>query len=147
MLLLLAGGLVLSCLAYCGRCLGVFWRETGGRRRGRVGLHMQTVFARRGRESPAGGFQKACGRWLLFWAKARQCSQASSNRVCWWWSVDGRCWRRTRSDFLPWLMLYIMIVRMSKASKPHDHQLHKEQDENRHKADTLHPRVLCDRPC
>ena len=136
---------MLSCLAYCGRCLGAFWRERGGRRQGRVGLHMQTVFARRGRESPAGGFQKACGRWLLCRTKARQCSQASSNQVCWWWSVNGRCWRMR--DDLPWLMLYIMVVRMSKASESHDHQLHKEQDEDRHKADTLHPRVLCDRSC
>ena len=46
---------------------------------------------------------------------------------------------------IPWLVFYVMIVRMSKASKSHDHQLHKEQDEDRHETDTLHPWVLCDR--
>ena len=46
---------------------------------------------------------------------------------------------------IPWLVFYVMIVRMSKASKSHDHQLHKEQDEDRHEADALYPWVLCDR--
>lgn len=43
-------------------------------------------------------------------------------------------------------MLYIMIVRVSKASKSHDHQLHKEEDEDGHEADALHPWVFRDRP-
>jgi hypothetical protein len=48
-------------MAYHDRCLDVFWRERDGRRQERVGRHMQTAFARRGRVSPAVGFQKACG--------------------------------------------------------------------------------------
>jgi hypothetical protein len=48
---------------------------------------------------------------------------------------------------IPWLMLYIMVMRMSKASESHDHQLNEEEDEDRHETDALHPRVLCDRPC
>jgi hypothetical protein len=53
----------------------------------------------------------------------------------------GRC-----GNNIPWLVLDIMIVGMSKASESHDHQLHKEQGEDGHEADTLHPWVLCDRP-
>jgi hypothetical protein len=48
-------------IAYCGWCLGVSWRERGGRRLGRVGPHMQMAFAHQGQASPAVGFQKACG--------------------------------------------------------------------------------------
>jgi hypothetical protein len=37
-----------------------------------------------------------------------------------------------------------MVMRMSKASKAHDHQLHEEEDEDGHEADALYPWVFGD---
>lgn len=45
--------------------------------------------------------------------------------------------------YIPWLVLYIVAVAvvmgMSKAGEPHDHQFHKEEDEDRHQTDALNP--------
>jgi hypothetical protein len=45
---------------------------------------------------------------------------------------------------LRWLMLDVMVVRLSKAGKSHDHQFDEEQDEDGHEADAFDPRVLGD---
>jgi hypothetical protein len=44
-----------------------------------------------------------------------------------------------------WLVFnVIVIVRLSKAGKAHDHQFDEEQDEDRHEANALDPRVFSD---
>lgn len=44
------------------------------------------------------------------------------------------------------LHVVFVVVRMAEACESHDHQLDEEEDEDRHEADALHPRVLCDGP-
>lgn len=47
---------------------------------------------------------------------------------------------------IPWLMLHVVVMRMSKASESHDHQLDEEEDKDGHEADALYPWVLGNRP-
>lgn len=47
---------------------------------------------------------------------------------------------------IPWLMLHVVVVRMSKASESHDHQLHEEENKDGHEANSLYPWVLGDWP-
>jgi hypothetical protein len=52
-------------------------------------------------------------------------------------------WEETQHD-LRWLVLDVVIVRLSKAGKSHDHQFDEEQDEDGHEANALDPRVFGD---
>jgi hypothetical protein len=78
----------------------------------------------------------------FLWSEViRRGSQVSLSRAFCSMSACVNVARKGEYD-LRWLVLDVVIVRLSKAGKSHDHQFDEEQDEDGHEANAFDPRVF-----